>query len=127
MFEDEESDTWKVTKENGLEFIEALNIQEWADEEALNKIIDEQGSVDENGIQGISFEIAVQNLMKIVVIEKSVSIDELFNFDDCTLPIDRISKFLRMLKMDLEHKKNCLHGDGLTMIEERYLKEIEFT
>ena len=127
MFEDEESDTWKVTKENGLEFIEALNIQEWADEEALNKIIDEQGSVDENGIQGISFENAVQNLMKIVVIEKSVSIDELFNFDDCTLPIDRISKFLRMLKMDLEHKKNCLHGDGLTMIEERYLKEIEFT
>ena len=127
MFEDEESDTWKITKENGLEFIEALNIQEWADEEALNKIIDEQGSVDENGIQGISFEIAVQNLMKIVVIEKSVSIDELFNFDDCTLPIDRISKFLRMLKMDLEHKKNCLHGDGLTMIEERYLKEIEFT
>jgi hypothetical protein len=59
MFEDEESDTWKITKENGLEFIEALNIQEWADEEALNKIIDEQGSVDENGIQGISFEIAV--------------------------------------------------------------------
>jgi hypothetical protein len=65
--------------------------------------------------------------MNIVIVDKKVSIDELFNFDDCALPIDRISKFLRMLKMDLEHKKNCLHGDGLTMIEERYLKEIEFT
>ncbi len=64
--------------------------------------------------------------MHVVIIEKKVSIDELFNFDDCTLPIDRISKFLRMLKLDLQHKKNCLHGDGLTMIEERYLKEIEF-
>lgn len=65
--------------------------------------------------------------MQILIVQKTVSIDELFNFDDCTLPIDRITKFLRMLKMDLEHKKNCLHGEGLTMIEERYLKEIEFT
>lgn len=69
----------------------------------------------------------VEHLMKWLIIEKQMPIDELFNFENCTLPIDRITKFLRMLKMDLEHKKNCLHGDGLTMIEERYLKEIEFT
>lgn len=104
-----------------------MNIYEFVDEECLNKIIDELGTSDKDGVKTIDFDQAVKNLMKVVVVDKKVSIDELFNFDDCTLPIDRISKFLRMLKMDLEHKKNCLEGDGLTMIEERYLKEIEFT
>tara|TARA_B110000285_G_scaffold226436_1_gene286190 strand:+ start:235 stop:414 length:180 start_codon:yes stop_codon:yes gene_type:complete len=59
MFEDEESETWKITKENGLEFIEALNIQEWVDEQALNQIIDKQGAADGDGLQSINFILAV--------------------------------------------------------------------
>lgn len=66
--------------------------------------------------------------MKIVIIDKQVPVDELFyNFDNCTLPIDRISKFLSMLKRDLEHKKDCDYDDyGLSTLEQRYLTEIEF-
>jgi hypothetical protein len=60
--------------------------------------------------------------MRDCLLNLNLTIDELFNFDDCTLPIDRINKFLRMLKQDLDHKKNCDHHDGgLSLIEERYL------
>lgn len=70
MFEDEESETWKITKENGLEFIEALNIQEWVDEQLLNQIVDDHGEADKDGTHSIDFETAVMNLMKLVVVEK---------------------------------------------------------
>ena len=75
------------------------------------------------------FDELIHPLVKLLVIDKQVSLDDLFfNFDNCTLPIDRISKFLSMLKMDLDHKKNCEYNEyGLSTIEERYLKEIEFT
>lgn len=65
-------------------------------------------------------------LCEILLHEKGIGIDMLFQFENCTLPIDRITKFLKMLKMDLEHKKYCEHGEGLSAIEERYLKEISF-
>ena len=50
MFEDDESSTWQITKENSLEFIEAINIQEWVDEESVHKIIDDHGSKDKDGV-----------------------------------------------------------------------------
>jgi acetyl-CoA acetyltransferase len=68
----------------------------------------------------------VPRLAEVLLHEKGVQLDMLFQFENCTLPIDRITKFLKMLKMDLEHKKYCEHGEGLSAIEERYLKEISF-
>tara|TARA_B110001450_G_C17329347_1_gene362795 strand:- start:227 stop:499 length:273 start_codon:yes stop_codon:yes gene_type:complete len=70
MFDDEEVDTWRITKENGIEFIEAINVYEWIDEDCLNKIIDETGVTDVNGIKSINFDQAVQELMHIVIVEK---------------------------------------------------------
>ena len=59
MFEDEESPTWRITKENSLEFIEAINVYEWVDEEIINQIIDDNGETDAEGIKSIGFDIAV--------------------------------------------------------------------
>jgi len=55
MFEDDEESTWKITVENCLEFIEAINIQEWVDEECLTKIIEEKGQTDKDGIKYLDF------------------------------------------------------------------------
>lgn len=56
MFDDEECDTWRITKENGLEFIEAINVYEWVDEDCLNNIIDQNGETDADGIKSITFD-----------------------------------------------------------------------
>ena len=128
MYEDEDPQAWKIDYHNCLEFVEAICVSEYIDEELCNELINKYGHTNsEEGSKYLDFDQCVQHMMKVVVVDRKIPFDELFNFDDYSLPIDRISKFLRMLKMDLEHKKNCLHGDGLSMIEERYLKEIEFT
>ena len=128
MFDIETADTWKINNNNDQEFLDAINISNYIDVDELQKLILKYEQKDSDNLNFAFFTELVRPLMNILLLEENLTIDELFNFDNCTLPIDRITKFLRMLKMDITHKINCEdHEGGLSIIEERYLTEIDYT
>ena len=49
MFEEEDVEKWIISQENGLEFLEALGIVEYADQDCLNNILDKYGEKNDKG------------------------------------------------------------------------------
>ena len=49
MFEEEDVEKWIISQENGLEFLEALSIVEYADQDCLNNILDKYGEKNDKG------------------------------------------------------------------------------
>lgn len=57
MFEEEDPQTWKIDYHNCLEFVEAISVGEWIDEDLCNELINKYGHTNsEEGSKYLDFD-----------------------------------------------------------------------
>jgi hypothetical protein len=96
---------WHINEKNCLEFIEALNLDNSLGYDDLVKIIHEHPSgKDEKGHLFILYHDLVSHLAHLLLEDKKISFESLINID-CSVPVDRITKFLKMMQRELMSKK----------------------
>jgi len=128
MFETEDDTfehvkSWRVSADNCDEFIQALSLG--ISEDELKVIIKNQGSSDGSCL----FVDLVKPLGKFLMEEKGQTFEQVINMDqhsECYVPIDRISKFLKMMQMELE-ATSCQKDGKLDTIEAWKLHEIRYS
>jgi len=82
MFDDDPVETWNVNNDNAIEFLDAINLNEYFDVKELKTLILTNDQKDEEGLNFVYFVDLVHPLMKICLLELNLTIDELFNFDE---------------------------------------------
>ena len=94
IFDDagDDDSKWAVDEENAQEFIEALSLTEYIDENKIKSMI---------GGKSLPFSEIVKKLADFLINEKKLKFQELMSYDNM-FPADRISKFLKMLRNDIE-------------------------
>lgn len=103
MKNEEDQTDFYVNIRNGLEFLEATNLDHFIDQSELLEIITQHG-VDQDGIPSVRFSNLVHFLTLKLLKEKQLSFDSLINHS-FSMPVDRINKFLRMLLQDVLRQK----------------------
>ena len=96
MFGDNDnSTTWLINKSNSQEFFEAIHVDQFVKLEEINTIITNNSDGPSNDIK---YETLVTYLSNFLLEEKKVKFSDLIHIaSDCTVPVDRIMKFLHML------------------------------
>jgi hypothetical protein len=115
MFEDLETEQWLINSQNIIEFIEALQLDRFLTEDEANRLVETSSiSKDGNGKPEVEFIKLVGPLTELLLQEKNIEFDQLLN-THCTVPVDRIQKFLTMLQKELDQKK--FEGEKLNVVE----------
>ena len=97
MFESFGSDTaaWKVSSDNIQELLEALHLTSHISEEDASKLLTQDS---------LGYEDFKISLYKELVEVRSIPFTELIN-SHFSIPVDRISKFLKMLRAEIGSKE----------------------
>ena len=95
---------WMIDMKNILEFIEALNLEHCLTQDDIVNIIDKHADgKSSDGLAYIYYENLVSHLSSLLLEEKKVEFESLIN-NQCSVPADRITKFLKMLQRELKVK-----------------------
>lgn len=100
----EEKD-WQIKADNAMEFIESLGLEAVLTEEDIMTLLQKQTEKrDEDGNVYMTFDEAVKGLTSLLYFERKLPLSELVkdNSNTTTLPVDRINKFLKLIKKDFE-------------------------
>ena len=103
---------WMIRKDNMLEFIEAIGVHDFVEEEELTALIDQN--------KGLMNFVEITNaLSEILIKEKKIAVKELID-TDFNLPADRVTKILKLLVKDYQMKQNPSEVDQLFISEIKY-------
>jgi hypothetical protein len=116
---------WEITLCNTQEFIEALSLEQCLTVDEIIDIIDKHGDgKDSEGMAFIKYINLVIHLAVLLLKVKKLEFESLIN-TACSVPADRITKFLKMLQRELMEKKHANEEENV--VEKMQLKEIEYS
>lgn len=131
MFEEwENTKDWKITEANAEEFVEAVGLEMHMTDEDIKEILSNRpDQVDEKGNLALSFDDIIPEMVYLLTFVRKIPMGELYSDDhQFELPVDRIMRFLSMIKRDISLRIDLKNADGWSsLIEENYLKEIAYT
>ena len=120
MFEDHKCHYISIS--NASELIEAIGQDQELSETDIVKIIEKHStSKDKHGVPRILLDEIIGPLTQLLLVDKKICPSQLL-FKDCQLPVERIQKFLGLVKHNLVSKS----PEEISIFEQMQIKEIQF-